>query len=67
MKITGLVLLLFGLFTAWGVWQPWYSRFYTARVWFRTFGKQKAQRVLTVIGIGFVVVGALMLCGVIPR
>jgi hypothetical protein len=66
MHIVGLVLILFGLFTAWGVWQPWYVRSYTARIWFETFGARKSQQILFAVGIGFVVVGILMLWGVLP-
>jgi hypothetical protein len=64
-RIEGLLLLLFGLFTAWGVHRPWYPRRSAwARVWFRALGARTAQVLLTVVGVAFAVVGVLMLCGV---
>jgi hypothetical protein len=63
----GLVILLFGLFTTLAVWQEWYWRSWTARAWFETFGRRKAQGVLTAIGIEFAVLGLLILGRLITR
>jgi hypothetical protein len=64
MRLDGIALLLFGLFTAWAVHRPWYVRIRPARAWFVVFGPQLARAILTVLGVGFAVLGALMLCGV---
>ena len=62
----GLVLLVSGLIAAWAAWQEGYSRDETSQAWNAPSERRKRRMLLTVLAVGSVVLGILMLRGVVP-